>query len=78
VSELAVVDVVSSEAEAEMLCGLLRTAGIESMHRLTDRGAGAFEGMPVGGPREILVREEDLGAAREVLQDADSPLGQAG
>jgi hypothetical protein len=66
--ELVPVEVTGSEAEAEMLCGLLRTAGIRCMHRLTNRGAGAFEGMPMGGPREVVVRPEDLESAREVLQ----------
>ncbi len=50
-----------------MLCGLLRSAGIECMYRVTDQGAGAFDGMSVGGPHEILVRREDMDAAREVL-----------
>jgi len=50
-----------------MLCGLLRSAGIECMYRVTDQGAGAFDGMAVGGPHEILVRREDMDAAREVL-----------
>ena len=50
-----------------MLCGLLRNAGIECMYRVTDQGAGAFDGLAVGGPHEILVRREDIDAAREVL-----------
>jgi hypothetical protein len=50
-----------------MLCGLLRSSGIECMYRVTDQGAGAFDGMSVGGPHEILVRREDMDAAREVL-----------
>ena len=50
-----------------MLCGLLRNAGIECMYRVTDQGAGAFDGLAVGGPHEILVRREDMDAAREVL-----------
>jgi hypothetical protein len=74
VDDLVTVEIVGTEAEAELLCSLLRSAGIRSMHRLTDRGAGAFEGMPAGGPREILVRAEDHVAAREVL---DSPAPPA-
>ncbi len=64
---LGPVEVVRTESEAEMLCGLLRSAGIECMYRVTDQGAGAFDGMSVGGPHEILVRREDIDAAREVL-----------
>ncbi len=37
------------------------------MFRVTNQGAGAFDGMSVGGPHEILVRREDMDAAREVL-----------
>ncbi len=64
---LGSVEVVRTESEAEMLCRLLRSAGIECMYRVTDQGAGAFDGMSVGGPHEILVRREDMDAAREVL-----------
>jgi len=67
VDNLGPVEVVRTESEAEMLCGLLRSAGIECMYRVTDQGAGAFDGMAVGGPHEILVRREDMDAAREVL-----------
>jgi hypothetical protein len=67
VDDLAPVEVVGTQSEAEMLCGLLRSAGIDAMYRVTDRGAGAFDGMAVGGPHEVLVRREDLDAAREVL-----------
>jgi Putative prokaryotic signal transducing protein len=67
VDNLGPVEVVRTQSEAEMLCGLLRNAGIECMYRVTDQGAGAFDGMAVGGPHEILVRREDMDAAREVL-----------
>jgi hypothetical protein len=69
--ELAVVDVVPTEAVAGLLCGLLRDAGIECTYRLTNQGAGAFEGIPGGGPQEILVRTDDLESARAVLDQAD-------
>jgi hypothetical protein len=46
---------------------LLQNAGIESTYRLSNYGAGASDGMPTGGPQEILVRREDLETAREVL-----------
>jgi hypothetical protein len=66
--DLVAVDVVGTESEAELLCSLLRTAGIASMHRPTNQAAGAFDGWSPGGPREILVRAEDADAAREVLR----------
>jgi hypothetical protein len=65
--ELAVADVVATEQEAELLCGLLRSADIECLSRQTNVGAGASDGMPTGGPYEVIVRAEDLDAAREVL-----------
>jgi Putative prokaryotic signal transducing protein len=69
VNDLVVVEVVRTEAEAELLSSLLRSAGIESTHRLTNVGAGAFEGLPSGGPREVVVHAEDVGAARKVLEE---------
>jgi Putative prokaryotic signal transducing protein len=68
--ELAPVDVVATEAQAEALCALLRSAGIECMHRLTNTGAGAFDGSAPGGSREIVVRAEDVETAREVLRSS--------
>ena len=66
-ADLATVEVVRTETEAELLCSLLESAGITSIHRVTDQGAGAFDGLASGGPHEILVRSEDLASAREVL-----------
>jgi hypothetical protein len=65
--ELAVVDVVATEQEAELLCGLLRSAGVKCLSRQTNVGAGASDGMPTSGPYEVIVRAEDLDAARQVL-----------
>jgi Putative prokaryotic signal transducing protein len=65
--ELVVVEVVSNQPEAAMLCELLRGSGIKCAHRLTNRGAGAADGLSVGGPQEIVVRQEDLESAREIL-----------
>lgn len=69
-ADLARVEVVRTEPEAEVLCSLLRDAGIRCMHRSTNMGAGIFEGLP-GGPREVLVRVDDLAAAREVLRERE-------
>lgn len=67
--DLAVLDVVQNEAEAELLCSLLRSAGIPAMQRLTTMGGGAADGFPTGGgPREILVRAEQLERARDTLE----------
>jgi hypothetical protein len=57
--ELVVVKVVGTEPEAELLCSLLRSAGIECAGRQTNLGAGAADGMP-GGPYELVVRPQDL------------------
>jgi Putative prokaryotic signal transducing protein len=65
--ELAVVEVVATEPEAELLCSLLRGAGIQCVQRLSNRGAGVGQGGYAVGPREVLVRARDLGSARKVL-----------
>jgi hypothetical protein len=73
-ADLATVEVVPNEVEAELLCSLLREAGIECMYRQTDTAAGALGGLGAGGAQEVVVRAEDLAAAREVLaaqQSAD-------
>ncbi len=66
-NELVVIEVVQTEAEAELLCSRLRTSGLPCIYRLTNFGAAAFEGLPAGGPQEILVRRRDVEAAREEL-----------
>jgi putative signal transducing protein len=73
VDEFAVADVVATEQEAELLGGLLRSAGIKCIVRQTNFGAGASDGMPTGGPYEVIVRAEDLAAAREVLGKDHDP-----
>src|SRR4249920_825606 len=65
--ELVVAGVARTEPEAAVACGLLRTAGIRCASRVTNFGAGASDGLSVGGPHEILVRREDLEPARQVL-----------
>jgi hypothetical protein len=65
------VTVVSNNAEAEMLCGLLRLEGIKCYFRKTDYGAGSTDGMLSSfGPTEIVVGAADLGRARELLGPA--------
>ena len=52
---LKVLDVVATEQEAEVICGLLRSAGIACLTRQTNVGAGASDGMTVAGPYEVVV-----------------------
>jgi Putative prokaryotic signal transducing protein len=62
--------VVPDEGAAEALCGLLRSEGIDCFYRDTDvSAAGIFGGTNFGGWREILVAEDDLERARELLPD---------
>lgn len=70
--EMVTLTVVPNELEAEQLGGLLRTNGIECAFRPSNMSAGAGTfggGVGMAGPTEILVRESDLGAARELLSD---------
>jgi hypothetical protein len=68
--EGVVVTVVAGEMEADVVCGLLRSAGIECGHRVTEATDSALEGIASDGPREILVHETELEVARAVLADA--------
>jgi hypothetical protein len=68
--EGVVLRVVSGEQEAEVLCGLLRSAGIDCAYRDTEAIDSPLEDFIEAGPREILVQEADLGAARALLDDS--------
>lgn len=59
--------VVSSESEADVVCGLLRSAGIECAYRETEAIDSLLEDFTPAGPREIVIRASDLEAARELL-----------
>jgi hypothetical protein len=63
--------VVQNEPQAELLCSFLREQGIRCGHRITDVGAGAWDGVPTGGPREVLVDPAQLEAARHALASAE-------
>jgi len=65
--EAVVVTVASSEIEAEMFCGLLRSNGIECGYRDTAALDSPLEVFTASGSREILVHRSDLEKAREVL-----------
>jgi hypothetical protein len=67
---------VGNEIEAEIVCGLLRSNGIQCSHRRSDLGSGiaAFSGrFSMEGPTEILVREDDLEDARSLLEQDEEP-----
>jgi hypothetical protein len=70
VREAVRLTVVPDEGAAEALCGLLRSEGIECEFRDTNVSAtGIFGGSSFGGWREILVAEDDLERARELIPD---------
>ena len=62
-----VLTVVASEAEADIVCGLLQTSGIDCVYRETDAIDSPLEDFTPAGPREILVHEADIDAARELI-----------
>jgi hypothetical protein len=66
-SEGVVLTVVSGEPEAELVCGLLRSAGIACGYRDTEAIDSPLEDFAASGPREILVGEADLEDARALL-----------
>jgi Putative prokaryotic signal transducing protein len=68
--EGVVVAVVSSGPEADIVCGLLRTSGIDCAYRDTEAIDSSLEEFTAAGPREILVHPSDLDAAREILAAA--------
>ena len=65
-ANLVPLTVVRNEPEAELLCGLLRSEGIECEHRPTNFGIGTMDGLS-GGAREVVVAEEGLEQAQEIL-----------
>jgi putative signal transducing protein len=65
-----VVTVVSGESEAEVVCGLLRSAGIKCAYRDTEAIDSSLEDFMPAGEREILVAPSDLEAAKQLIADA--------
>ena len=63
---------VTGEVEADVVCGLLRSAGVECGHRVTEETDSPLEGFGADGPREILVHEDDLEAARTLLAESQA------
>ena len=68
--EGVVLTVVPTEQEADLLCGLLRSEGIECGYRDTEAIDSPLEDFIAAGAREILVHESDLEAARELLPES--------
>jgi hypothetical protein len=66
-SEAVVLTVVSGEPEADVVCGLLRSAGIECAYRDTEAIDSPLEDFTAAGRREILVNASDLEAARDLI-----------
>ena len=66
-SDEVVVKVVSGEPEAEIACGLLRSAGIQCGYRDTEAIDDPYEDFGASGPREIVVHAADADAARQLL-----------
>jgi Putative prokaryotic signal transducing protein len=67
-TELVRLTIVADEFAAETIIALLQTEGIESIQQRTDLAAGMADAAASAfGPREILVRPEDLERARELI-----------
>jgi hypothetical protein len=74
--DTVVVKVVGDEPEAQVVCGLLRSNGIDCGYRDTAVIESSLEDFTASGPREIFVHQSDLEAARALLDAspaADSP-----
>lgn len=69
--EGVVLTVVADGGEADIVCGLLETAGIDCAHRDTEAIDSPLEDFTAAGPREILVHEADLAAAQALIAERD-------
>ena len=66
--DLVLLTVVMNEIEADQVQSLLKFDNIESMQRPTDSGAASIGGSgAMSGSREILVKPEDLDAAKAII-----------
>ena len=74
--------IAANEPEAEIVCQLLRADGLKCAHRITDLAFGSGGELPTSGagPREVLVRQDELERAREILAAAtasgDDPINR--
>ena len=71
-NEPVVLDVVGSEQEADVICGLLRSEGNDCAVQKTNFAVGMADGsLSSAGPREIVVHASDLARAREILSSQE-------
>jgi hypothetical protein len=70
-NDTVVLTVVASEQEAEIVCGLLRSAGLDCSYRDTEAVDSLLEEFTESGPHEILVLRSELEAAQVVLAEAE-------
>jgi Putative prokaryotic signal transducing protein len=67
--ELVRLTVVPNRAEAEIVCGRLRTAGIPAFHRDTNISANLGGARPMWVDwQEVLVRQDDLANAQALIE----------
>jgi hypothetical protein len=71
--ELVKLAEVGSEAEAATMCGFLESQGIRATYDKggTSSALAAYSG-PSGGEQQVLVRAEDLDAARAALANTEA------
>ena len=73
-AELALLQVVGSEPEAEVVLGLLRSEGIKAIAQTSNYAVGISDAASSGaGPREILVPADRAAEARDLL---DAPVAE--
>ena len=65
--EGVVLTTVSGPPEADIVCGLLRSAGIDCGYRDTEAIDSPLEDFIESGPVEVLVLADELEAARALL-----------
>ena len=68
--EGVVLTTVSGPPEADIVCGLLRSAGIDCGYRDTEAIDSPLEDFTAAGQREIFVRAADADAARALLEES--------
>ena len=67
--------VVPDEGEAEILCRMLRAAGIRCAHFRTNSSSGGSDASAsFGGWREIVVLSDDLARARALLPGGENKI----
>jgi hypothetical protein len=65
--------VVGSEPEAELVCSMLRSEGIECFYKRSESSAAVGSLGAAGGATEVWVKESDLEGAEALLSSLRSP-----